>query len=133
MLKEESVPSTVVATDISRARLAAARRGEYREWSFRGVPREIIARYFTQSGDGRYVLSGAVRRGVEFRYLNLASDLYPAMSAGVWGMDVIYCRNVLIYFDKTTIRHVAKALLDSLSEAGWLLLGATDPATRTNT
>jgi chemotaxis protein methyltransferase CheR len=127
VLKEESVPGTIVATDISRARLAAARRGEYREWSFRGVPRDIIARYFTQSGDGRYTLSGALRRGVEFRYLNLASDLYPAMSAGVWGMDVIYCRNVLIYFDKTTIRHVAKALLDSLSEVGWLLLGATDP------
>jgi chemotaxis protein methyltransferase CheR len=127
VLREENVQGIVVATDISRARLAAARRGEYREWSFRGVSRDVVDRNFTRAGDGLFVLNGAVRRDVEFRYLNLASDLYPAMSAGVWGMDVIYCRNVLIYFDRDTICHVAKALLASLSEKGWLLLGATDP------
>jgi chemotaxis protein methyltransferase CheR len=127
VLREENVPGMVVATDISRARLSAARRGEYREWSFRGVPREMVTRNFTRTGDGLYALNGAVRRDVEFRYLNLAADLYPAMSAGVWGMDVIYCRNVLIYFDTPTIVRVARALLDSLSEQGWLLIGATDP------
>ncbi|MEO7084819.1 MAG: protein-glutamate O-methyltransferase CheR [Gemmatimonadaceae bacterium] len=127
VLREESTPGIVVGTDISRARLAAARRGEYREWSFRGVSRETLSRYFTRTSEGFFSLNGLIRRDVEFRYLNLAADLYPSMGAGVWGMDVILCRNVLIYFDKDTIRHVAKALLDTLSEKGWLLVGATDP------
>jgi chemotaxis protein methyltransferase CheR len=125
-LREEGVAGTVVGTDVSRARLSAARRGEYRRWSFRGVPEPTVNRYFTRAGDS-YTLEGAVRREVEFRYLNLASDSYPSMSAGVWGMDVVFCRNVLIYFDSDTIARVANALIASLSSNGWLLLGATDP------
>ena len=125
-LRELRTPATVVGTDVSRARLGAARRGEYRRWSFRGVPETTVERYFTRDGD-RYTLAGAVRRDVEFRYLNLASDCYPSMSSGVWGMDVIFCRNVLIYFDAETIARVAKNLFASLAPHGWLLPGATDP------
>jgi chemotaxis protein methyltransferase CheR len=125
-LREEGVDGTVVGTDVSRARLGAARHGDYRRWSFRGVPETTIERYFTRDGDV-YHLDPRVRRDVDFRYLNLASDCYPSMSAGVWGMDVIFCRNVLIYFDGETIARVAKALLASLSTDGWLLPGATDP------
>lgn len=125
-LREEGVPGTVVGTDVSRARLSAARRGEYRQWSFRGVPPSTIDRYFKHVGDN-YTLSADVRRDVEFRYLNLASDRYPEMASGVYGMDVIFCRNVLIYFDRATIAHVATSLMASLASGGWLLLGATDP------
>jgi chemotaxis protein methyltransferase CheR len=125
-LREEAVPGLVVGTDVSRPRLGAARRGEYRQWSFRGVPAPTIDRYFKRVGDA-YVLGPSVRRDVEFGYLNLASDAYPSMSSGVWGMDVVFCRNVLIYFDRDTIARVATALIASLSEDGWLLLGATDP------
>jgi chemotaxis protein methyltransferase CheR len=125
-LREEGVPGTVVGTDVSRARLGAARRGEYRQWSFRGVPEPTIDRYFHRDGD-TFRLAPAVRRDVDFRYLNLASDSYPAMSSGVWGMNVIFCRNVLIYFDRDTIAHVAESLMASLAADGWLLLGATDP------
>jgi chemotaxis protein methyltransferase CheR len=125
-LREEGVPGTVIGTDVSRARLGAARRGEFREWSFRGVAATTIARYFQRDGDA-LVLGAAFRRDVEFRYLNLAADTYPAMSVGVWGMDVIFCRNVLIYFDRDTIAHVAESLMAALAQNGWLLLGATDP------
>jgi chemotaxis protein methyltransferase CheR len=125
-LREEGVPGTVVGTDVSRARLGAARRGEYREWSFRGVPPSTIERYFNRSGD-RFTLVPDIRRDVDFRYLNLAADCYPEMTSGVYGMDVILCRNVLIYFDRDTIAHVATSLLASLASGGWLLLGATDP------
>lgn len=125
-LREEGVPAAVLGTDVSRARLSAARHGEYRRWSFRGVPEQTVARCFKQDGDA-YTLTSDVRRDVEFRYLNLASDRYPALSSGVWGMDLIFCRNVLIYFDRDTIAHVAKSLLASLGDEGWLVLGATDP------
>ena len=125
-LREEGVTAEVVGTDVSRARLSAARRGEYRAWSFRGVPEATIARYFKRDDDA-FVLAPDVRRDVDFRYLNLASDCYPELASGVWGMDLILCRNVLIYFDRDTIAHVAKSLLASLSDEGWLMLGATDP------
>jgi chemotaxis protein methyltransferase CheR len=98
----------------------------YGRWSFRGVPEQTIERSFRKDGD-KYVVDATVRRDVEFRYLNLASDRYPALSSGVWGMDLIFCRNVLIYFDRETIAHVAKSLLASLGDDGWLVLGATDP------
>jgi chemotaxis protein methyltransferase CheR len=125
-LREEKVPGTVVGTDVSRARLGAARRGEYRRWSFRGVPEPTIDQYFARNGD-TFTLLPTVRRDVDFRYLNLASDCYPEMSSGVYGMDVIFCRNVLIYFDRDTITHVATQMMAALSSGGWLLLGATDP------
>lgn len=125
-MREQGIDGDVLGTDISRARLSAARRGTYRKWSFRGVPEETLERYFRATGDS-FTLASEIRRDVDFRYLNLASDCYPAMSSGVWGMDVIFCRNVLIYFDRDTIEHVAKSLLDSLSDDGWIFLGATDP------
>ena len=125
-LREQHVAGDVLGTDISRARLAAARHATYRAWSFRGVPQPTIERYFKQHGES-FTLAPELRRDVEFRYLNLASDTYPSMASGVWGMDVIFCRNVLIYFDRDTIARVAKNLIESIADDGWILLGATDP------
>src|SRR5690606_655500 len=68
-----------------------------------------------------------IRQHVDFRYLNLAEDSFPSLATGIWGMDVILCRNVLIYFDADTVERVARRLLASLSEDGWLLLGGSDP------
>ncbi|HEY4305194.1 MAG TPA: CheR family methyltransferase [Gemmatimonadaceae bacterium] len=126
LLREQHVAGDVVGTDISRARLAAARRATYRAWSFRGVPKATIERYFKAS-DESFTLLPELRRDVDFRYLNLAADSYPSMPSGIWGMDVIFCRNVLIYFDRDTIAHVAEKLIESIADDGWVLLGATDP------
>lgn len=125
-LRESGTPGYVAGTDISRTRLAAARRGHFRKWSFRGVPDPIVDRYFTKVGE-TFVLAPDIVRQVDFRYLNLAADAFPSMSSGVWGMDLILCRNVLIYFDKVTIARVATALLATLADDGWLVLGASDP------
>jgi chemotaxis protein methyltransferase CheR len=116
----------IIATDVSRAALATASRGRYTRWSLRGVPEDVVQAYFTPTGSG-FELAPALRAAVDFRYLNLAGDTYPSLSTGVWGMDLIVCRNVLIYFDAETIARVARRLIDSLSEDGWLLLGASDP------
>ena len=121
-----SAVNAVLGTDISRDRLTSARCARYRQWSLRGVPDAIIERYFRHHGK-QYDLIAEARNDVEFRYLNLAADAYPSISTGVWGMDVIMCRNVLIYFDYPTIAHVGARLIESLSEDGWLLLGASDP------
>lgn len=116
----------VLGTDLSRHALAKAVRGTYTRWSLRGLPIELLDRYFTTAND-RFALVPAVRAAVEFRCLNLAEDTYPSIAVGVWGMDLILCRNVLIYFDADTVARVARRLLDTLSPDGWLLLGASDP------
>src|SRR5690606_17546707 len=118
---------SILGTDISRARLAHARRGVYRPWSLRGVAGDVIARFFDRRGDV-YHVRPQVRERVEFRYLNLAEDRFPSLTAGLWGMDVILCRNVLIYFDRETVTRVARGLVATLSDDGWLVLGASDPA-----
>ena len=116
----------VVATDLSRTALAQARRAVYTRWALRGVADQVVDTYFERAGE-RFSLLPAVRDAVEFRYLNLAEDFFPSLASGVWGMDLILCRNVLIYFDADTVTRVAQRLVDSLSDRGWLLLGASDP------
>jgi chemotaxis protein methyltransferase CheR len=116
----------ILGTDISRAALGRARRGQYTRWSFRGVPADRVAPYFAQRGN-EFALDPAIRAGVDFGYLNLAEDAYPSLATGAWGMDLILCRNVLIYLDAASVARVARRLLDSLAEGGWLLLGASDP------
>jgi chemotaxis protein methyltransferase CheR len=64
---------------------------------------------------------------VDFRYLNLAADEYPSLASGIGRMDLILCRNVLIYFDEETAARVTRRLLDALGPGGWLVLGASDP------
>lgn len=119
----------VVASDLSRTALALARRAVYTRWSLRGVPDHVVRKHFDHAGN-RFTLSPAIRDAVDFRYLNLAEDTYPSLSTGIWGMDLILCRNVLIYFDAETIARVAGRLIDSLSDNGWLVLGASDPPLR---
>ena len=116
----------ILGTDLSRHALRVARRGRYRPWSLRGTPAEIRNRHFTEE-NGTLTLSPAIRDLVDLRYLNLAEDVYPALSTQVWGMDLVLCRNVLIYFDAETGGEVAGRLLESLSEPGWLVVGASDP------
>jgi chemotaxis protein methyltransferase CheR len=116
----------IVATDLSRAALARARRARYGRWSLRGVTPETETRYFERHGE-EFRFARELRDAVEFRYLNLAEDAYPSLASGIWGMDLILCRNVLIYFDAETVGRVVNRLVRSLAPDGWLLLGASDP------
>jgi chemotaxis protein methyltransferase CheR len=116
----------LLATDISRAALAKARSAAYSDWSLRGEGAAAARPYLHHRGD-RYVLDDQVRRRVTFEYLNLALDVYPSLATGTWAMDLILCRNVLIYFDRQTIQSVARRLFESLAPGGWLLTASSDP------
>jgi chemotaxis protein methyltransferase CheR len=120
-------PSVVLGTDLVPARLATARRGRYSQWSMRGVPEAMIERYFERQ-DKHFLVREDIRSGVEFRALNLAADEYPSAGSGVIDMDIIFCRNVLIYLDAPNVEAIARRLLASLAPDGWLFLGASDPA-----
>ncbi|MGI9089797.1 MAG: CheR family methyltransferase [Gemmatimonadaceae bacterium] len=119
-------PVHIVGTDLSVVRLAAARRGQYGAWSFRGMAEERRQRFFEPRGR-QWLLDPGIRSMVEFRLLNLAEDEYPEPATGIFGMDIIFCRNVLIYFDMQTVTKVATGLINSLSDDGWLFLGPSDP------
>lgn len=128
LLREAGIAagSVVVGTDIARERLSRARAGCYSRWSLRGVPRETVRRYFRRQGS-RFELREEIRAMAAFRPLNLAEASYPSTASGIWGMDLILCRNVLIYLDRGAVARIAARLLEALSEEGWLFLGASDP------
>ncbi len=118
----ETWDTLILATDINRVALDRARAGVYGTWSFRQVPAAVIGRYFTQV-DREYHLSPHIRQMVTFEYLNLAEAIYRSPSALVGEMDLIFCRNVLIYFPDTIARAVVNRLEGCLAPGGWFVTG----------
>jgi chemotaxis protein methyltransferase CheR len=116
----------LLATDISRAALARCHQATYGSWSLRGPGAAVAAPYLTSRGN-RFVVHDRVRRVVTFAYLNLSRDALPSFAGGTWGMDLILCRNVMIYFDAVTVRGVARRLFEALAPGGWLITAASDP------
>jgi chemotaxis protein methyltransferase CheR len=118
--------ASVYGTDICALALAKARSGRYREWAFRQIDASLTARYFRGDRSER-TLHSAIRAAVTFRQLNLADDVYPARSTDTCEMDLIFCRNVLIYLSTEAIAHVGRKLFAALAPGGWLVTGPSDP------
>lgn len=116
----------VLATDISRAALAKARAATYGPWSLRGEGAASARPYLRPVG-GRFEVVESIRSRVVFQYLNLATDDYPSFASGTAGLDLIFCRNVLIYLDARTVQAVIGRLCDCLAEGGWLVTASSDP------
>jgi chemotaxis protein methyltransferase CheR len=126
LLEEEGLDDDafVLGTDLSTAALEKARAGSYSDWSMRGVSGQFREDYFRHAR-GRHILVDRIRNKVRFERLNLlGQEDYAA--AGAFGMDLILCRNVLIYFDHETAGRVAARLFDCLAEGGVLLTGGAD-------
>lgn len=128
ILEEEGLShrASILATDISAAALHRARCGEYGRWSMRGDPDGRLGPYFSQEGT-KFVIAERLRNRVRFERLNLASDVYQSSACGTDRLDLVLCRNVLIYFSDSHVRAVARRLYDSLADGGWLVTGASDP------
>lgn len=116
---------TILATDINSHFLEKALHGEYGEWSFRSTPATVKDSYFIRK-DGRYAILPQIRKLVTFSYLNLAEDVYPSLVNGTNGMDIIFCRNVLMYFTPEQAGKVIRKLHHSLVDGGWLLTSAPE-------
>jgi chemotaxis protein methyltransferase CheR len=113
---------TVLATDLNPESLRKAAHGEYGDWSFRGIPRGIKERYFTRNRNGRYEISPEVRKMVTFSQLNLAEDPYPSLANNTNAMDIIFCRNVLMYFTPEQMAAVVERFHKALLDGGWLIV-----------
>jgi chemotaxis protein methyltransferase CheR len=126
LLEEEGLDqgAVVLGTDLSTAALEKARAGCYSDWSMRGVSGPFLRNYFRHEGECR-ILVDRIRNKVRFERLNLVGpEEYAA--TGAFGMDLILCRNVLIYFGHETAGRVAARLFDCLAEGGVLFTGGAD-------
>ena len=119
----------IYGSDINQRVLQTARRGVYRTNSFRATEPYFLKKYFTEE-DSSYQISDAVKRHVNFSYLNL---LDPFKSRFLGAMDVIFCRNVLIYFDTPSRRRVIENFYERLVEGGYLLLGHAESLIKIST
>lgn len=112
---------SVVATDLSEAVLAKGRSGEYTQLEVnRGLPAPMLVKHFTRTGP-TFEISGAMRDQVTFRRHNL---LDPPPPGGPF--DLVFLRNVLIYFDVATKREVLARVRKALAPGGFLFLGAAE-------
>jgi chemotaxis protein methyltransferase CheR len=109
----------IYGSDINQRVLQTARRGVYRKNSFRTTEHYYIGKYFIEE-DGSYKIRDSIKKYVNFSYLNL---LDPLKARFLGKMDVILCRNVLIYFDGTSRKRVIDNFYDRLVDGGFLLLG----------
>jgi chemotaxis protein methyltransferase CheR len=112
----------VFGSDISRRVLAAARAGSYGPHAFRSLEAEAVKAYFRAEG-GRWTVSPEIRRMVSFGHLNLLDDGALAL---VGRVDVVFCRNVMIYFDLPTRKRVVRSFHRKLRPGGFLLLGHSE-------
>jgi chemotaxis protein methyltransferase CheR len=110
---------SIRATDISPRVLDLADRAFYRTISFRATEPSMIQRWFHPQGDG-FVIDERIKRIVSFGRLNLL-DAHRVAAEGPF--DAIFCRNVLIYFDKPTQKRVVESFAKALSPGGYLFLG----------
>jgi chemotaxis protein methyltransferase CheR len=122
----ERGPVEIVASDASEAMIARARRGVFGERSFRALAPDLRARYFRCETAG-WRIDPALHGRVRFTTANLVDAADVRAHAGA---DVVFCRNVLIYFADETIAHVARLLAASMPNDAHLCLGASESLTR---
>jgi chemotaxis protein methyltransferase CheR len=131
-LLEELGPSAadrirIVASDISSRALAIAERGAYEAERFRDLPKDWPSKYLLRGSDrweGWFRVKPFIRRMVEFRRLNLMETLQPQRP-----FHVIFCRNVMIYFDKDTQEQLVNRFARCLDPGGYLLTGHSESLT----
>ncbi|MGE5363029.1 MAG: CheR family methyltransferase [Bacteroidota bacterium] len=112
----------IVGTDINQAMVDTAKKGVYREYSVRNTPPYYLKKYFKISGS-TYEVDPAIRNMVSFKVLNLYDDIGMK---GMLNFDIIYCANVLIYFDVKSKIKVVSHLYNSLYKGGYLFIGYSE-------
>jgi chemotaxis protein methyltransferase CheR len=109
-------------SDISEAVLSSAKAAVYNSYSIRNVPELIMKKYFFSAGQS-YVLNDSIKKTVKLIKVNLIDDKNMRL---LRNMDVIFCRNVLIYFDTKSKQKVISHLYDCLSPGGYLIIGSSE-------
>lgn len=117
---------SVLATDINAKALAWGREGVYGNWSFRNPLPLPAQRWFLPRGGGGRAVAPQIRSLVSFAYLNLMDDIYPSIETHTNAMDLVFCRNVLMYFHPQRVRQVLERLAGCLLDGGWLVVSPVE-------
>jgi chemotaxis protein methyltransferase CheR len=116
----------ILATDINTKSLHKASEGIYSSWSFRGTPPWVRRTCFETAANDRCAIHSAFKKMVRFAALNLTDDHYAPLSDCAGGLDVIFCRNVLMYFTPMGMRKVIRQRYRYLAPDGWLIVSPTE-------
>ncbi|MFZ2491626.1 MAG: protein-glutamate O-methyltransferase CheR [Thermoanaerobaculia bacterium] len=119
----EKATFEIFASDINQHVLSKARKGQYRESAFRATDPATRGRYFTRDDDGSWKIHDDIRNRVSFGRLNL----YDEGRVSLLGyLDVVFCRNVIIYFDDASKKIVVRNFYNRIVDGGYLLLGHSE-------
>ena len=113
----------ILGSDISEAVLSSARRGIYGNYAIKNTPENYLKKYFTSNGDSTFSVRPEVKQRVRFANVNLYDG---QRLKSIKEIDIILCRNVLIYFDENSKRKVIAGLYDSLNPGGYLAIGRSE-------
>ncbi len=120
--KGYTVRKDIIGSDISDSTLESAKRAVYNSYSVRNIPMNYLKKYFKPNGQN-YELSPIVKNTVKFMNINLIDERQMKL---VSGRDVIFCRNVLIYFDEKAKKKAVSHIYDSLKPGGYLIIGLSE-------
>lgn len=130
MILKEILPPTqnfeVIASDISLKSLMVGKQGFYPESRIAGVPDNYLKKYFSKTANG-YQISDQIMKHVKFDYHNLLND------SGARNLDIVFCRNVLIYFDEVAQLTVINRFWDAMAPKSYLFIGHSESLFGMNT
>lgn len=117
---------SIIGTDINQKFLARARDGRYDEWAFRATPDDVRRECFEPVGK-QWQIRPEYKNCVTFQYHNLIRNRFPSLLDNLAGLDVIICRNVVIYFSRETVAGLVPCFHETLVDGGWLVMGHAEP------
>ena len=116
----------ILATDISNQVLTVAQEGVYTTDSIESIPKHLRLKYFTKKGEDKWAVSQQLKKEVTFRRFNLMNEQFPFKKP----FHIIFCRNVMIYFDQTTRDALIKRFHDSMEVGGYFFIGHSETINR---
>ena len=131
MLLDEIVPEiekwdiSILATDLNPFYLEKAKNGFYNNWSFRNTPNDLKLKYF-EPYNSQFRICDKIKNIVDFKQLNLKDESALAQMASEGYFDIIFCRNVLMYFSGTVIKQIGRCFAKALNNNGWLVTSAVE-------
>jgi chemotaxis protein methyltransferase CheR len=117
---------TILATDINQKALDKGAAGIYGTWSFRNTPEWLKECYFIKLDDKKYEVIPEIKNMVTFGKLNLADDKYSFPANATKPKDIIFCRNVLMYFTEKWVSKISQNFFNSLSDDGWFVVSSAE-------
>jgi len=123
----ENIDVEIISSDIDSKVLDKCKKGVYSKRSIQHLPRHILSNYFKAISNGDYQICDDLRESVRFTKVNLSE---PIQTRGYRNVDLVFCRNLLIYFDDESRRQAAEVFYDALNPGGFIFLGHSESMSR---